>query len=307
MIYATDLIKIHLGDQSDAKVLLGSYVVTDIPGQFRWVPGALTTAVAEGRWIVVEDIDLAPNEVLSVLIPLLEKRELFIPGRGEVIPAAPGFQIFATQTVSDAHGSNSRQTTTGLLSNYWTRVFVEPLSSEELHGVVLTGFPSLALLVPKMIETFDILQLLRDTKVNPQLAPPAIQAGFANAGAVPNLSLLRLGRFISTRDLMKWCRRVAGLVGATLTDSNAKHVASRIRELAFIEAVDCFAGAIQSDALRDFIVFVIAHCWELSSDRVIHLLRQEKPSVHAAPTTFNIGRASLPVNNPDQVRQFNTV
>ena len=78
------MIKIHLGDQSDAKVLLGSYVCTDTPGQFKWVPGALTKAVAEGRWIIVEDIDLAPNEVLSILIPLLEKRQLFIPGRGEV-------------------------------------------------------------------------------------------------------------------------------------------------------------------------------------------------------------------------------
>jgi midasin (ATPase involved in ribosome maturation) len=33
---------------------------------------------------VIEDIDLAPMEVLSVLIPLLETRKLFIPGRGEV-------------------------------------------------------------------------------------------------------------------------------------------------------------------------------------------------------------------------------
>lgn len=56
-------------------------------------------AVSEGRWIVIEDIDLAPMEVLSVLIPLLETRKLFIPGRGEVIEAAPGFQLFATQTL----------------------------------------------------------------------------------------------------------------------------------------------------------------------------------------------------------------
>jgi midasin len=38
-------------------------------------------------------------EVLSILIPLLETRRLFIPGRGEVIDAAEGFQLFATQTL----------------------------------------------------------------------------------------------------------------------------------------------------------------------------------------------------------------
>jgi len=36
------MIKIHLGDQTDAKVLLGTYVCTEVPGEFRWQPGALT-------------------------------------------------------------------------------------------------------------------------------------------------------------------------------------------------------------------------------------------------------------------------
>lgn len=102
------MIKIHLGDQSDAKILLGTYICTDVPGEFHWVSGALTQAVTEGRWILIEDIDMASTEVLSVLIPLLEKRQLFIPGRGEVIDAAEGFQIFATQTMhSHGHGGKN--------------------------------------------------------------------------------------------------------------------------------------------------------------------------------------------------------
>jgi midasin len=106
---------------------------------------------------------------------------------------------------------------------------------------------------------------------------------------------------------MKWCRRVSGLVGSSLADSNAKHVASRIRELAFIEAVDCFSGAVQNDALRDFIVFVIGFCWEVSVDRIIHLTQQERPSVNASATTFTVGRASLPVNKPDATGSRDTV
>lgn len=38
----TNLVKIHLGDQTDAKGLLGTYVCTDIPGEFKWIPGVLT-------------------------------------------------------------------------------------------------------------------------------------------------------------------------------------------------------------------------------------------------------------------------
>eukprot|EP01089_Gocevia_fonbrunei_P004058 TRINITY_DN14025_c0_g1_i2.p1 TRINITY_DN14025_c0_g1~~TRINITY_DN14025_c0_g1_i2.p1 ORF type:complete len:100 (-),score=24.69 TRINITY_DN14025_c0_g1_i2:207-479(-) len=52
-----DMIKIHLGDQMDAKVLLGTYICTDVPGEFKWQPGALTQAVQQGKWIVIEDID----------------------------------------------------------------------------------------------------------------------------------------------------------------------------------------------------------------------------------------------------------
>jgi midasin len=127
-----------LGDQTDAKVLLGTYVCTEVPGEFRWQAGALTQvpiprtpppiqpphsfraqfvhawgaalqAVREGRWIVIEDIDLAPLEILSVLIPLLETRKLFIPGRGEVIYAPKNFQLFATQTLYGSSGGSVGQ------------------------------------------------------------------------------------------------------------------------------------------------------------------------------------------------------
>lgn len=36
------LLKVQLGDQTDAKVLVGTYHSTDIPGEFVWTPGILT-------------------------------------------------------------------------------------------------------------------------------------------------------------------------------------------------------------------------------------------------------------------------
>lgn len=50
-----------------------------------------------GYWILLEDIDMAPADVLSMLIPVLETKTLTLPGRSETIVAAPGFQLFATQ------------------------------------------------------------------------------------------------------------------------------------------------------------------------------------------------------------------
>ncbi|KAH3757277.1 AAA ATPase midasin [Pelomyxa schiedti] len=127
-----DMIKVHLGDQADAKTLLGSYIATDIPSEFKWQPGPLTQAVQEGMWILIEDIDLAPHDVQSVLLPILETRWLFIPGRGEMCEAQPGFQLFATRTLTrgpDGGLLAGRQSTGGaLLGGMWTRVSMDPHS-----------------------------------------------------------------------------------------------------------------------------------------------------------------------------------
>jgi midasin (ATPase involved in ribosome maturation) len=37
-----DYVEIHLDDQMDSKTLFGTYVCTDVPGEFKWQPGALT-------------------------------------------------------------------------------------------------------------------------------------------------------------------------------------------------------------------------------------------------------------------------
>lgn len=47
------------------QMLLGMYRCTDIPGKFVWQPGTLTQAVSKGQWILLEDIDHAPLDVVS--------------------------------------------------------------------------------------------------------------------------------------------------------------------------------------------------------------------------------------------------
>ena len=119
-----DFIVLHLDAQTDSKSLLGSYVVGAAPGEFRWQPGALTQAVARGRWVVIEDVDLAPFEVLAALVPLLEERRLYVPGRGESVPAAEGFQLFGTVTVGGGRsgGAAAAGARADPLAGLWARV-----------------------------------------------------------------------------------------------------------------------------------------------------------------------------------------
>jgi midasin len=91
------LIKLQLGDQTDSKALLGTYRCTEVPGEFVWQPGSLTVAVTQGHWVLLEDIDYAPMDVVSTLVPLLETGVLSLPGHGDEIQAHPSFRLFATR------------------------------------------------------------------------------------------------------------------------------------------------------------------------------------------------------------------
>ena len=48
-------------------MLLGMYRCTDVPGEFVWQPGTLTQAATKGHWILLEDIDYAPLDVVRHL------------------------------------------------------------------------------------------------------------------------------------------------------------------------------------------------------------------------------------------------
>jgi midasin (ATPase involved in ribosome maturation) len=45
-------VKVQLGDQTDSRMLLGSYRCTDVPGEFVWQPGVLTQ-VRKGVILIV--------------------------------------------------------------------------------------------------------------------------------------------------------------------------------------------------------------------------------------------------------------
>ena len=64
--------------------------------EFEWQPGSLTRAVKSGKWVLIEGVDVAPFEILSALVPLLEERKLYIAGRGETVVAHPQFQLFGS-------------------------------------------------------------------------------------------------------------------------------------------------------------------------------------------------------------------
>ncbi|KAI9498450.1 P-loop containing nucleoside triphosphate hydrolase protein [Zychaea mexicana] len=273
---ADQLIKIHLGDQTDPKVLLGTYVSTSTPGSFKWQPGVLTTAVQEGRWVLIEDIDLAPAEVISVLLPLLETRQLFIPSRGEKITAKEGFQLFGTRSFIPSRSTSKRkhQLVTG--ANLWTRVLIEPLSMDELETVIREKFRHIGSFSVHVMRLFQaVINIYQD----------------------PNFATLStMGRYISTRDLMKWCHRINTRLNVDLNGHTGGEAAMdmAIREDLFSEAIDCFCGMIPDYATWVTVLERVGEPLQLSAEYVRNYVDQRKPPLrHSENSQVVIGRADL--------------
>ncbi|KAL6841597.1 hypothetical protein ACP4OV_028536 [Aristida adscensionis] len=94
------VLSIHMDEQMEGRTLIGSYVCTEKPGEFKWAPGSLTQAIAKGFWIVFEAIDKAPSDVQAILLPLVEGSSSFSIGHAEAVEVADSFRLFATITTS---------------------------------------------------------------------------------------------------------------------------------------------------------------------------------------------------------------
>ena len=269
-----DMISVHLGDQSDSKMLLGTYICTEVPGEFKWQPGALAQAVSEGKWILIEDIDLAPVEVVSVLLPLLETRKLFIPGRGEEIRASSGFQIFATQTLS----SRNKNKIPPSLTNLWNKVVVEPLSLKELKIVLNSIYPHLKNHIPLFIETF---QMLTEPNSKPK-----------QSENLASFSISHL-RHLSSRDLLKWVHRID--LFCDIPTGNTK-LNLNLKQKIFQEAFDCFCAMIPKQKLRITVMNAIGKVLELFPNEIEFFL-SSKPCLQITKESFEIGRSTLNISS----------
>uniref|UniRef100_A0A8C3BNE5 Midasin n=1 Tax=Cairina moschata TaxID=8855 RepID=A0A8C3BNE5_CAIMO len=257
------ILKVQLGDQTDSKTLLGMYRCTDVPGEFVWQPGTLTQAVTKGHWILLEDIDYAPLDVISVLIPLLEKRELLIPGRGDCLKVAPGFQFFATRRVFSCGGGWYRQQSShaSLLDKYWTKIHLDNMSKAELKEVLQSKYPNLARVTDHLLDIFihltgDKYQASENSASgSSSVSEDASESRSENKK--PNLE----GRELSLRlDLLNWCSRIAYNF-----DSSSSTTAVNI----FQEALDCFTGMLSNQGSRQKMAKVIGSKLNISKNKVL--------------------------------------
>lgn len=102
------LIRINNHEHTDISEYLGCYVADD-NGSLVFREGPLVRAVRDGLWVVLDELNLAPPEVLESLNRLLDdNKEIRIPETGEVVKAHKNLTLFATQNPPGLYGGRKQ-------------------------------------------------------------------------------------------------------------------------------------------------------------------------------------------------------
>ena len=189
--------RINNHEHTDVAEYVGRYA--PLPdGTIGWLDGALTGAVRRGEWILLDELNLAPPDVLEALNRLLDdNRELRLPETGEVITPHANFRLFATQNPASCATSGAQYGGRKPLSRAFRDRFVEIHVDE-----------------PPPDELAQIVKRVGGV-------PPSLAAKLVDARR--RLARLRLGRgreggtlldgdaaLCSARDVLKWAKRLGG-------------------------------------------------------------------------------------------------
>ena len=270
------MLVLHLNEQIDAKLLIGMYTTAAGPGSFTWQPGVLTKAVTEGRWVLIEDFDRASAEIVSMLLPLLERKEMLIPHWGETIRAAPGFKIIATiRSSEDKEGRKILPRRTLLGARHWEQVHLRVPPDEELGEIVNEKFPILHAYLPRILNTYARMRDVGQNKLT-----------------------IDTGRSPSPQDLFRWCSRINHLLKIIGIRSGNEPISEVANDNILLEAMDCFVSRHPDGNVKKEMVAVVAQELQASRERISYCLQTRKPDYLVKEKTLRIGRASLQRKNP---------
>ncbi|PWY89383.1 midasin [Aspergillus sclerotioniger CBS 115572] len=264
------MVTLHLNEQTDAKSLLGMYSTSPATGSFSWQPGVLTKAAREGRWILIEDLDRAPSEVIGLILPIIERGELTIASRRERVKCAEGFKIIATMKSSyNISGEEIAPSTNILGSRLWQRVQIDSLTIDEVREVITQKFP---LLESRVRTIMDVYQRLCSS--------------FHGSLAIKSSQ----GRTPGLRDLVKLCSRMHRRLQLLGAKTGYEATPEGAEDEIFLDFVDVFLKYIPEKNMADTLASVVAEALQISPQRARFCLHERTPSYSDQGNSITLGR-----------------
>lgn len=215
-----EFVRINNHEHTDLQEYLGSYI-SDAQGKLVFQEGILVKAVRNGHWIVLDELNLAPSDVLEALNRLLDdNRELFLPELRETVRAHPNFMLFATQNPPTFYGG--RKMLSRAFRNRFVEVHVDEIPDDELSTIIEKRCKIPGSRARLMVEVMKELQFHRQSS--------KVFAGKHG--------------FITPRDLFRWANRLRAfgdskevmaehgyyLLADRLRDERERHVVQEVLE-----------------------------------------------------------------------------
>ncbi|XP_047513354.1 midasin [Pieris napi] len=186
-------VRINNHEHTDVQEYIGSYA-SDAHGSLVFREGVLVEAMRKGYWIILDELNLAPTDVLEALNRVLDdNRELFIPETQEVVKADPNFMLFATQNPPGLYGG--RKMLSRAFRNRFVELHFDEIPRSELETILHQRCHVPPTYSKKMVEVMAELQVRRRGSA-------AVQGKDG---------------FITLRDLFRWGQRYKHASKETLT------------------------------------------------------------------------------------------
>ena len=107
------------------------YIQIETSFAFSFVPGVLVDAILTGKWILLDELNLAPSEVLQRLSGLFEgnNSRFVLTERGDIYPLKihPEFRLFGAMNPPTDVGKKELPSA---LRNRFTEIYVDELEDE---------------------------------------------------------------------------------------------------------------------------------------------------------------------------------
>ncbi|EED79419.1 predicted protein, partial [Postia placenta Mad-698-R] len=128
-------VRINNHEHTDIQEYLGTYISDPSTGKLVFQDGLLVQALRNGDWIVLDELNLAPTDVLEALNRLLDdNRELVVPDTQEVVRPHPHFMLFATQNPSGLYAG--RKALSRAFRNRFLEVHFDDVPQTELETIL---------------------------------------------------------------------------------------------------------------------------------------------------------------------------
>ncbi|KAL9108063.1 MAG: hypothetical protein Q9227_007169 [Pyrenula ochraceoflavens] len=261
------MITLPLNNQADAKSLLGLYITSPSGDGFIWKPGVLTQAVREGRWVLIEDLDRVPSEILSLLNQLIESRHLNIPSRNESIRASSGFRLIGTIRLSPKRSARATTKQSFLGARRWRHVHINAITISDLHQIIQVKYPRVRRHLTSVLNIFSRLEEMY---------------GF-NGGA----------RESGLSGVIRWCHRMHVRLDSAGVATDRGVISEDMYDYILLDCIDCIAGSLSPGKERAKIVAMLAEELHCSPERLKFLVEDRIANFSNKKNQFSIGRTNL--------------